>query len=274
MKALKNLFTNGDDVFQIYASDDHLLIVGNVMEAAAHAHRFLHLAVHLQDTAGMHTLTVMGTPLVCGAAIINSDVEHVFHGRNSRHALVLIDQTTRLGSCLKVHFLPDNEPYHVLPDSLACELSQKILSVPATPATSLEYHAIWEGILTALGLTHCSLLHTRRDERIEEVLAFLSRSGSFRHSVTSLAKRSFLSPSRLSHLFKEHTGGTLKNYLLIKQLLQALSAVAMGRSATTAALEGGFDTPSHLSSTCRRLLGIQPGNLHKVSAFLKVSLFH
>ena len=262
------------NVFRVYASDDHLLIIGNMVEADSHFHRFLHVIVSLEDDPAKGLdITVDGHALNCKGIIINSDVVHAFHGRNADHALILVDHTSQLGRCLKDHFLPDNAPHHVFSPELSLALAHEIAQIPQGQPPLPAYQEHWHQALLLLGLAHCSLLHKKCDARVAGILAYMKQPQNHPHSIKALAEQIHLSPSRLSHLFVQSTGGTLKNYILFNQLLQALYLIAQGESATMAALETGFDTSSHFSSTSKRLMGLQPGSIRKVSCFLKVSMF-
>lgn len=212
--------------------------------------------------------------ITCRGALIKSKTPHNFYGQDIKHAIILIDHTSQLGRCLERHYLPDHAAYCLIPEPLACALSQLLLRIPKKSITALQYHDIWHEFLSLLDLAYCATDHVIADQRIFEIIEKIKISGDFNYSMSDLANQWHLSPSRLSHLFKTHTGGTLKSYLLFKQLLNALYLIAQGSSATDAAMSSGFDSSSHLSSTCRRLTGIHPHRVSKVSNFLKVSLFH
>ena len=262
-------------IFTVYASDDHFLIIDNMMDAETNRHKFLHLVISLEggSDAGLH-IEVDGAVLHCNGIIINSDVTHSFYGKNHKHAMLLVDHTSQLGRCMQNSLLQDNAAYNTFSDQLSVDLKQQIAKIPESKLTPLDYHEYWYYLLSLLSLKNCSLIKTTGDERVTNTLEYLTKSKKFNQSITALAKKSHLSPSRLSHLFKQHTGGTLKNYLLFRQLLSALSLIAEGNSATMAAVNSGFDTPSHLSATCKRLMGINPNLMSKVSSFLKVFMFH
>lgn len=261
-------------MFQVYASDDHLLILNGQIDAQVHRHLFIHLIICLEDDPIQTlSLSVQQQTIVCRGAIIRGNTLHNFHGLNTKQALVLIDHTSRLGRGLVHHYL-SKQGYVVLPEPLAFALAKLFRCMPDEVSTPFEYHLIWNQVLSELQLTHCAAKHNIDDKRLVKVLATLKAPNDFDFSIDDLATQVHLSSSRLSHLFKEYTGGTLKSYLLFKQLIGALSYVAEGSSVSDAALSSGFDTPSHLSSTCKRLMGIQPNIVNKVSGFLKVSLFH
>ena len=263
------------ELFKIYAADDHFLLIDSMMSAGSNRHKFLHILIPLEDcTVNALRIVVNGNAVACGAIIVNSDISHEFNGKNAKHALLLIDHTSHLGRCIAHSLLQGDAPYHILPAATFAAMRGQLAALADLTPAPLEYQKRWGRFLALLGLDHCSLPHAPGDERVMKVLEYIRRSKKFSHTMESLAEQVYLSPSRLSHLFTRHTGGTLKNYLLFTQLLHALSLIAQGESATAAALGAGFDTPSHLSSTCRRLMGLQPNLMGKVSCFLKVSLFH
>ena len=78
-----------------------------------------------------------------------------------------------------------------------------------------------------------------------------------------LCAKTYLSQSRLSHLFKQETGSTLAGYLAFMKLRKAFEYAESGRNLTDAAMRAGFDSSSHLAATCKRMFGIS------LSAFLR-----
>ena len=90
------------------------------------------------------------------------------------------------------------------------------------------------------------------------------------HSVDHFAEELHLSSSRLSHLFSEQVGITLKDYLLLHQLERVFQDILSGRKITDAAMDAGFDSPSHFASTVKRLMGLPARSTIKDSEFLKV----
>ncbi|WP_099134155.1 helix-turn-helix domain-containing protein [Xenorhabdus ehlersii] len=119
-------------------------------------------------------------------------------------------------------------------------------------------------------MNHCYLPHNINDQRIQQVLTTISSTNELPAQQDFLLKAIYLSKSRLSHLFTDMTGSSLKSYLLFQRLMRALWLIAQGNRITDAALQCGFDSPSHLSATCRKLMGIKPSFAKHVSQFLKV----
>ena len=90
------------------------------------------------------------------------------------------------------------------------------------------------------------------------------------HSVEKYAEELCVSTSRFSHLFSEQVGVSLKSYLTLHQLEKAYQEILGGSSITEAAMNAGFDSPSHFAATVKRLMGLPTRKALKDSRFLKV----
>lgn len=102
-------------------------------------------------------------------------------------------------------------------------------------------------------------LERRLDPRIEFALRYLSRNMSTSIRIEQLAAEVGLSPSRLSHLFKQETGTSVLNHLNRLRLQQAaLLMEHMGRTATEAALDVGFNNYNHFADLFRKAYGASP----------------
>lgn len=71
-------------------------------------------------------------------------------------------------------------------------------------------------------------------------------------------------------MFKDETGIPLKSYIVIHKLYGAYESIFNGVNITTAALNAGFDNPSHLAYTNKMITGMSASNILKDSEFLKV----
>ena len=108
------------------------------------------------------------------------------------------------------------------------------------------------------------------DERITGFLNILQDCTCIDHSVDKFAEELCISTSRLSHLFSEQVGIPLKSYLTLHQLEKAYQDILNGNSITDAAMNAGFDSPSHFAATVKRLMGLPTRRALKDSRFLKV----
>lgn len=95
-----------------------------------------------------------------------------------------------------------------------------------------------------------------KDKRVETIITNILSGKWLSYSVEQIAASTFLSESRLSHLFKADAKISLKSYLLMRRLEHAYRLVCSGKTITYAACESGFASPSHLAYTCQKLTGI------------------
>lgn len=100
------------------------------------------------------------------------------------------------------------------------------------------------------------------DQRVERVLQEV-RAASARGVVPlqELAEVACLSPDRLTHLFREQTGLSIKRYLLWSKIRRAVQMMVSGRPLTEIALAGGFTDSAHMSRTFQRYFGLPPSFL-------------
>ncbi len=91
-------------------------------------------------------------------------------------------------------------------------------------------------------------------------------------STERLAAEVFLSPSRLSHLFKEQLGVSIPQYILWARTREAVSRYLAGETnLQSVALQAGFYDPAHFSRAFRSFFGEKPSfayNSQSVQDFL------
>jgi len=100
------------------------------------------------------------------------------------------------------------------------------------------------------------------DQRVSQVLRVLqSASGRGQVPLRDLAAQACLSPDRLTHLFHEQTGLSIKRYLLWAKIRRAVQLMVGQRPLTEIALEGGFADAAHMSRTFHSHFGLPPSFL-------------
>ncbi len=124
--------------------------------------------------------------------------------------------------------------------------------------------------LCELSLKEILLLVAQREEqtidpRIDEVLHLLSKQMREPMSIKELAKNVRLSPSRLSHLFKENIGNSILDTLKLMRLNQAaLLLQHTDRSASEVAFEVGYQNYNHFAIQFRKRYGVSPRHYKQV----------
>ena len=97
------------------------------------------------------------------------------------------------------------------------------------------------------------------DPRVRRVFEVISSDPAARHSVSGLAARVSLSPSRLSHLFKQEVGDSVVGTVIRLRLRQAARLLEHTVDDVGAiSREVGFGSPYYFSLQFRRHFGMSP----------------
>ncbi|PHM60250.1 helix-turn-helix transcriptional regulator [Xenorhabdus ishibashii] len=249
-------------------AEDHLSLISENISTSAHRHAFLHLII--SQTQQPISINIEENSIVSKAILINSKVMHTISLVQQPFWIILINHTSSLAYCLQHQYLSENKPFSCFSDFISEALSLNAENLQNGKLDVSHYNTVWKRLLAILAINHCYLIHEINDQRIQQVLTTISSANELTAQQDSLLKAIYLSKSRLSHLFTDMTGSSLKSYLLFQCLMRALWLIAQGNRITDAALKCGFDSPSHLSATCRKLMGIKPSFAKHVSQFLKV----
>jgi len=102
------------------------------------------------------------------------------------------------------------------------------------------------------------------EPRVVKCLLYLNSANSeYRKMIYTLKSKVNLSESRLSHIFKEETGISLKKYLIWSKLKRAFELVlTKDMSMYEASLNVGFYDQAHLSKAFKSMLGISPSEIY------------
>ena len=92
----------------------------------------------------------------------------------------------------------------------------------------------------------------------ESIIAYINRHLFEDLSLTSLSEKAFLSVSQFSRLFKNATGSSVWQYILIKRLLAAKDAIKSGVPAADASQACGFHDYSSFYRAYKRYFGHSP----------------
>jgi AraC family transcriptional regulator len=102
------------------------------------------------------------------------------------------------------------------------------------------------------------------DPRVRKIIEQASANLDQPLDLAAAAAGVYLSPSRLRHLFVEHTGLAFKTYLLWLRLVRALQVYAEGRNLTEAAHAAGFADSAHFSRIFKRTFGLPATTLTRI----------
>ena len=239
--------------------DKNYIAVTDQIEAGRHKHWLFQLFISSQEP--LH-IVVNEQRLNCYALLVNVNTTHQCHAKKDVYFTMLIDPTTTLGRNLR-YFLRD-QLFYAFPASQAICLQQE-LQLAIKQADQEAILRFYQTISFP-----CAAL-PEVDERIMAVLRLLDTCfHDDEHQVEYHAKAVHLSKSRLAHLFKNEIGVPLKSYIVLHKLQAAYDILFQGATITEAALQAGFDSPSHLAFTNKLMTGMSSTAIKKDSEFLKV----
>jgi len=96
------------------------------------------------------------------------------------------------------------------------------------------------------------------DPLMSEIISYVNQHLKEDLSVAALAKRCYLSESRLSKRFQEAAGCSLHQYILQKRLIQAARLIKQGKSAAYACQEAGFSDYSTFFRAFKKAFEVSP----------------
>lgn len=135
-----------------------------------------------------------------------------------------------------------------------------------TPKDSLDINNVIDALLSKLPSNDY-------DERVTKIVEYI-RDNYFKSDITpqTFADIVFLSPSRLSSLFKQQTGSSLSKYLLWTRLRQAIYITLSDRerSLTDIAYDTGFYDLPQLNKYMYEMFGMPPKALKFSSDLIQV----
>lgn len=247
---------------RIYWDKDSIGIMTDHIDATPHSHPMMQLFLSIEGTL---CIEVSGKKISCRCVVVDKNIPHAFNTKGKLHFSLLIDPTTELAEqlCRKINGLG-----YLTLDSTDIKYIQKQARSLEQNYSAQSYLAFTKQFFIFLGVAQKTLTY---DDRITELLSLLDECSCDDHAIAQFADKIALSTSRLSHIFKEQTGVSLKSYITLHQIERAFINLLGGMSITEAALSAGFDTPSHFAATTKRLMGMPASLSLRDSEFLKVS---
>ena len=103
-----------------------------------------------------------------------------------------------------------------------------------------------------------------KDERINLSLKLIGENDiSYKNLIPTLTSKVCLSDSRLSHLFKEHIGVSIKKYLIWNKLKMAINNyLSSENNLTNVSIESGFFDQAHMINSFKSILGVNPSKAY------------
>jgi AraC-like DNA-binding protein len=205
------------------------------------AHRHYGIELVLCEDAGFDLFTEKGNYLRLNAAIIPSNLPHKFQCGDSACQLLFLDPLSPVGQYVFNRYQLYQEQ-----DILVNPPDIEHLFSDFKSQNSLSSAADLNGLRTI-------------DPRIQNCLQQIRANPNCTElSVKQLSEISFLSEGRLSHLFKQQLGVSIRQFILWHRIGLAVSKSNEGHSLTTAALCAGFSDSSHFTRAFLDMFGCSP----------------
>lgn len=240
----------------------NFMAISNSIEADCHRHWLLQMFLSSQKELNIEVNEQL---IPCSAILVNLDTPHIFNTEGEPHFTILIDPTTELGRVMNGLLM--DQPFYVFPHEQTVVMQRAFKNVLIQKS-----HDAILSFVQSIAFQFAYSNMQNFDDRVIKVLNLLHDcvyEDEF-HQIKYFSKKTGLSESRLAHLFKEETGIPLKSYIVLHKLQRAYESISNGENITTAALNAGFDSPSHLAYTNKMMTGMSATNIIKDSEFLKV----
>ncbi len=101
------------------------------------------------------------------------------------------------------------------------------------------------------------------DERVTNIIKLLAKEDSEEMNISFLAKKIYLSESRLRYLFKYFTGVSLHRYIIWNRIMLAINKILNGATVAEAAVSCGFLDSSHFHKMLLQMFGVTPSQFIK-----------
>jgi AraC-like DNA-binding protein len=214
-----------------------VLYLGPGGHAEPHAHAAVQLV--LGDAV---RVTVDGATTTTRAALIHAGVTHAFDA-DGRIALLLVERHGAAGRAL---------------DRVEEASVVEGLALPGETVSADEALAFARALLRALGV---DLVGPRPSREVRAAIEYVESSLDGVPSLMEAARRTGLSPSRLTHRFAREAGLPFRRFVLWARVRRAVEAARAGHNLSEAAVEAGFADGAHLSRTFRAMFGLPPSEV-------------
>jgi len=211
------------------------------LDTALHAHPAVEILLAKEGSFSLQTPHTHHTQV--RFAIIDSQALHQIKADHSRIKILLLESYNTL--------LPD------LLKHLGILFTDGVFIAPPT----LNQLAIYQQLLD---FGQEQSLQITPDERVNACLqVFRDQELEYYQMIEALKSVTFLSESRLSHLFKEYVGISLKKYLVWTKLKKTIAYLLQAEAnLTQSSLQGGFYDQAHFTHAFKKHLGINPSKAY------------
>ena len=244
---------------EIFCAIDYVLLVDDYNDPQKHKHWAKHICVSL---SGKMNCIIEDKTVECDGIMVSSNVLHTIETQG-KVLVYLFDETTDVAKEIDEKYLKSSK-YKVVKSEDVKKIkniwNENMLAINYCNKVRDIYLNTNKEIFKVLDLdTNKSYI---KDDRIKKVLSVLKNEEEINEGIIEeLAKKVFLSKSRLSHLFKKETNISLNSFLVIMKIAKTYKYVLDGKNITEASIMAGFNSPSHFATTNKNMFGITTNEL-------------
>ena len=242
--------------FRLYLWTHRALYLGRSPDNDLHRHHAAQICLSLDQPIGCRPSSAASWTTAQGIHI-PPDHPHQIEAGDARLLVLYVEPESDEYATLLSKFDPSTtgQIHFFEPGSGALESLRQLCDYGADP------DAAWAVCAEALGLDMAAPIPVRRDRRVQSVIDAIRDQPDRTHSAARLGQTVHLSASRLSHLFREHTGVAMRRYVVWSRLRAVVALALAGESLTDAAHAAGFADAAHMSNAFRQMFGFAPSLL-------------
>jgi AraC family transcriptional regulator of arabinose operon len=220
------------------------------------------LTLLVSATATSFTVTQQDAHAWCGSAALVAP--HVVRSIEASHcALLALDIDPCMPAWRSLVRAMGDAPVVALPtqafDGLGACMEAALHHRLAAPALRALSDDLLQAACRAIGVAAQA---QPLDARVQAMLALMHSETAWAGvPLQALASHSCLSPDRVTHLFREQTGLSIRRYQQWLKARRALPHIHAGRPLLECALLSGFTDAAHMSRTYRQLFDVAPSAL-------------
>jgi AraC-like DNA-binding protein len=196
---------------------------------------------------------------VYNSVIIKENSIHQLDTNDSVQLILYLDPECEIAKAIKLKFLSEGDicspALDILDYAKPGELEQCLIE-PDSELLGQLVHRLLNQLVDNQKIDVC-------DERIKKIIKLLATDDSEKMTTSYLAKKVFLSESRLRFLFKKAIRVPLHRYIIWNKIMLAIGKIMNGSTVQDAAIECGFTDSSHFHKLLLQMFGVTPSQFIK-----------
>ncbi|WP_350292423.1 AraC family transcriptional regulator [uncultured Croceitalea sp.] len=233
---------------------------GTSFHTDPHAHNTLQIVFDIEKEFLLKDKETDWTPY--SAVLIDADHLHQLDSNNSIQLFLYLDVESKYAKLLSEKYLEKN-PIKGLKKLKILNANDNFLKQLLVQNNCNE---MFKGCISIIQELLDLPQQEPIDKRVEKAIDYIIKSPVKNFKVKEVALEVGLSESRLRHLFKEHVGQSIQNFVKWMRVIDSLNHVLKGKKLINAAYDYGFSDASHMTKSFVEIIGVPPS---KIKAYEK-----